>query len=146
MKKIGLLLSIFALVLQSTPALATDNVAVSIGVDNQNDNVYESEIKKVNWIGVKNGLPYMDGDQKCESFSDVVCLNSNPVGIVATTILPLCNSDAQTDCLLPLRIGTSGGKKLEADYLGNAGGLTFPADPVNDTSMGSTSSIFSVND
>ena len=56
MKKIGLLLSIFALVLQSTPALATDNVAVSIGVDNQNDNVYESEIKKVNWIGVNNGL------------------------------------------------------------------------------------------
>ena len=146
MKKIGLLLSIFALVLPSFPALAADNVAVSIGVDNQNDNVYESEIKKVNWIGVKNGLPYMDGDQKCESFSDVECLSSNPVGIVATTILPLCNSDAQTNCLLPLRIGTPGGKMIEASYLGNADGATFPADPVNGTSMGSTSSIFSIID
>jgi hypothetical protein len=65
MKKIGLLLSIIALVLPSIPALAADNVAVSIGVDNQNDNVYESVIKKVNWIGVKNGLPYMDCNQKC---------------------------------------------------------------------------------
>jgi|688.fasta_scaffold228058_2 hypothetical protein len=146
MKKIGLLLSIFALVLPSFPALAADNVAVSIGVDNQNDNVYESEIKKVNWIGVKNGLPYMDGNQKCESFSDAECLSSNPVGIVATTVLPLCDSDAQTNCLLPLRIGTPGGKKLEASFLGNADGATFPADPKNGTLMGSTSSIFSVND
>jgi len=146
MKKIGLLLSIIALVLASTPAIAAENVAVSIGVDNRNDNVYESEIKKVNWIGVNNGLPYMYGSQSCESFSDRNCLDANPVGIVATTILPLCNADAQTNCILPLRIGISGGNKVEANYLGNADGDTFPADPVNGISMGSTSSIFSIND
>lgn len=61
MKKIGLLLSIIALVLSSTPAIAAENVSVSIGVDNLNDSTYESQIKKVNWIGVNNGLPYMDG-------------------------------------------------------------------------------------
>ncbi len=146
MKKIGLLLSIIALVLASTPAIAAENVAVSIGVDNQNDNVYESEIKNVDWIGVNNGLPYMDGTQSCESFSDRDCLDANPVGIVATTILPLCNADAQTNCILPLRIGISGGNKVEANYLGNADGTTFPADLVNGISMGSTSSIFSIND
>jgi hypothetical protein len=146
MKKIGLLLSIIALVLASTPAIAAENVAVSIGVDNRNDNVYESEIKKVNWIGVNNGLPYMYGSQSCESFSDRNCLEANPVGIVATTILPLCNADAQTNCILPLRIGIPSGNKVEANYSGNADGDTFPADPVNGISMGSTSSIFSIND
>ena len=146
MKKIGLLLSIFALVLQSTPALATDNVAVSIGVDHQNDNVYESEIKKVNWVGINNGLPYMYGLQKCESFNDLDCLNSNPVGIVATTILPLCNAENKSNCLLLLRIGIAGGDKVEASYLGSADGNTFPSDAANGISAGSTSSIFLVKD
>ena len=63
MKKIGLLFSILALVLSSTQAIAAENVSVSIGVDNQNDNVYESEIKKVNWVGINIGLPYMYGLQ-----------------------------------------------------------------------------------
>ena len=146
MKKIGLLFSILALVLSSTQAIAAENVSVSIGVDNQNDNVYESEIKKVNWVGINNGLPYMYGLQKCESFNDLDCLNSNPVGIVATTILPLCNAENKSNCLLLLRIGIAGGDKVEASYLGSAEGKTFPSDAANGISAGSTSSIFLVKD
>jgi hypothetical protein len=145
-KKIGLLFSILALVLSSTQAIAAENVSVSIGVDNQNDNVYESEIKKVNWVGINNGLPYMYGLQKCESFNDLDCLNSNPVGIVATTILPLCNAENKSNCLLLLRIGIAGGDKVEASYLGSAEGKTFPSDAANGISAGSTSSIFLVKD
>jgi hypothetical protein len=115
-------------------------------VDNQNDNVYESEIKKVNWVGINNGLPYMYGLQKCESFNDLDCLNSNPVGIVATTILPLCNAENKSNCLLLLRIGIAGGDKVEASYLGSAEGKTFPSDAANGISAGSTSSIFLVKD
>ena len=139
MKKIGLLFSILALILSSTQAIAAENVSVSIGVDNQNDNVYESEIKKVNWVGINNGLPYMYGLQKCESFNDLDCLNSNPVGIVATTILPLCNAENKSNCLLLLRIGIAGGDKVEASYLGSADGNTFPSDAANGISAGSTS-------
>lgn len=146
MKKIGLLLSIIALVLSSTPAIAAENVSVSIGVDNLNDSTYESQIKKVNWIGVNNGLPYMDGYQICKSFNDVDCLNSNPVGIIAKTILPLCSVEIVTNCIQLLRISISDGGYVEGDFQGYADGNTFPDDTANGVTAGSTSSIFLITE
>jgi hypothetical protein len=146
MKKIGLLLSVLALVISNVPATAAQEVSVRIGIEDELLGVYESSITKVGWIGVRNGLPYFDGNIACSSFSDSQCTKLSHVGIVGTTILPLCADASEMNCFESPLIGISSGSKALGQYLGNADGFTFPADKENGISRGSTSSIFSIQD
>jgi hypothetical protein len=144
MKKIGLLLSIIALILPTLPATAAQDVFVSVGVEDRE--VYQSSITKIGWVGVRNGLPYFDGNITCSSFDDSQCLELSHVGIIGTTILPLCTSDAELNCIEVPRFGNTPEARVEAQFLGNAEGFTFPADVAQGITRGSTSSIFSIVD
>jgi len=144
MKKVGLMISIFALFFSALPATAAQDVSVSIGIEDSLIGVYESSITKVGWIGSRNGLPYFDGDVTCTSFSDSKCMSLSHIGIVGTTVLPVCEADLETNCIEAPRIATSNGIREEGQLIGSADGSTFPADPTNGISKGSTSSIFSI--
>lgn len=146
MKKVGLLFSILALVISTAPATASQEVSVRIGIEDELLGVYQSSITKVGWIGVKNGLPYFDGNISCSSFSDSKCTDLSHVGIVGTTILPLCADILDLNCFESPLIGISSEPKAVGQYLGSADGFTFPADKEHGISKGSTSSIFSIKD
>lgn len=146
MKKIGLTISILALLINLVPATAAQEVKVRIGIEDDLLGVYESSITKVGWIGVRNGLPYFDGNVSCSSFSDSQCMKLSHVGIVGTTILPLCAEPDELNCIETPRIGLSSSNKVSAVFAGNADGYTFPADSENGISRGATSSIFTIQD
>jgi hypothetical protein len=144
MKKVGFLISILALVFSTLPAAAAQTVSVSVGIEDDLIGVYESGITKVGWIGSRNGLPYFDGNVSCASFTDNQCLKLSGVGIVGTTVLPLCAEELDTNCIEAPRIKNSLGMNEVAQFVGNADGFTFPADVANGISKGSTSSVFSI--
>lgn len=145
MKKIGFVFSILTLIFSSTPAIAAETVLVNIGVDNLNDDIYQSKVVKIDQIGTNNGLPYWQMTQSCTSFSDSKCQDSI-VGILGTTILPLCEDNLQSDCIETVGISVADSSKAVPNFVGYAEGDGFAAQPQQGISKGSTSSIYSVSD
>jgi hypothetical protein len=145
MKKIVLLLSIFALCLQLTPTHAASSVKVAIAIENLSDELYESQIRRIDYIGVSNGLPYLGGSSTCENFEDQNCKDA-VVGILAETVLPTCESQEKLDCVESLRVTLVGESEAVAKFEGTLEGKVFNENIDKNISSGSTSSIFSVLD
>ncbi len=145
MKKIGFLLAIIALYLQITPTQAASTVKVSIAIENSFDELYESQIRKIDSIGVSNGLPYLGGNTTCQDLEDQNCKDAL-IGILAETILPLCDSQDKRDCIESLRVKLVGEPESNAKFEGNLEGKVLEENRDKNISSGSTSSIFSVLD
>jgi hypothetical protein len=84
------------------------------------------------------------GGATCDSMSDAECSSSNTDGIVASSILKVCSSSSENNCVLRLEMAGADGIFYQASFVRNANGMQFPANSSTGYSGATTPALFSL--
>lgn len=143
MKKALIFLLTFLIILSPIPANATESIYVTFASDGVQNGETESSITKIDQIGISNGLPYLYGDQLCDSLQDPDCQNAK-VGILADLILPKCERTESIDCIESLKVKFKDTELLSAEFFGYTKGEEVIIKNEVQSLSGKSSSIYSV--
>jgi len=80
----------------------------------------------------------------CDSVTDTECSSSKVDGLVATSILKVCSTPSENNCVLRLEMAGADGVFHEASFVRNANGMQFPANASTGFSGGTTPALFSI--
>jgi hypothetical protein len=80
----------------------------------------------------------------CDSVTDTDCSSSKVDGIVASSILKVCSSSSENNCVLRLEMAGADGVFHQASFVRNANGMQFPANSSTGYSGATTPALFSI--
>lgn len=83
------------------------------------------------------------GQWTCESVTDPECTRSKATYISGNSIMKVCSSDSDRNCIVRLELAGEDGVFKPATYLRNATGMNFPANPGTGFMGGTTPSLWS---
>jgi hypothetical protein len=132
-----------SIILSPIPAIAAESIYVTFATDGVQNGETESSITKIDQIGSSNGLPYLSGDQLCDSLQDPDCQNAK-VGILADLILPKCETSENVDCVESLKVKFKDTELLNTEFFGYTKGEEVIIKNGDQSLSGKSSSIYSV--
>lgn len=145
MKKALISLLTLLLIINPVDAIAKESIYVTFASDGVQNGDTESSITKIDQIAVSNGLPYLYGNQRCDSLLDPDCQNAK-VGILANLILPNCENVQQLDCVESLKVKFEDNQLLQSEFLGYTSGEEIIIESNGQSIKGRSSGIFVVKD